>query len=154
MDEQRTECTWVRLQEAPLPVAEAAAYLHVPEAGGVDLFIGTTRRWTGEAETARLYYECYRPMALAEMARLAAEACDRWPAVRVLIWHRLGEVPVAEASVFIGVATLHRADAFSACRYLIDTLKQLVPIWKREHFTDGTTSWVEGDPAAKAVPKR
>jgi molybdopterin synthase catalytic subunit len=111
----------------------------------VDLFIGTTRQWTDSKETLKLEYECYPAMARAEIERLLAEVQARWPVQRACVFHRLGEVPVAEASVVIGVATPHRAEAFAATRYLIDTLKQQVPIWKREVYSDGETEWVEGD---------
>ena len=134
------------LTGVPLPVGEAAAFLATPESGGLSLFVGTTRQWTdgeeGPKETERLSYEAYEPMALAELDRLAAEAAEQWPVTRCCLWHRTGEVPVAEASVLVGVATLHRAEAFAACRWLIDTLKERVPIWKREIFADGTTAWV------------
>jgi molybdopterin synthase catalytic subunit len=134
------------LTGAPLPVGEAAAFLATPESGGLSLFVGTTRQWTdgeeGPKETERLSYEAYEPMALAELDRLAEEAAEQWPVARCCLWHRTGEVPVAEASVLVGVATPHRAEAFAACRWLIDTLKERVPIWKREIFADGTTAWV------------
>lgn len=144
MPEVRDEKAWLLLQAEPLDVARCAAFLSVPEAGGIDLFVGTTRRWTGDAETVELSYECYEPMALREMASLAREAAERWPVRRVCIHHRLGTVPLAEASVVVGVSTPHRAEAFEACRWLIDTLKRQVPIWKREHYRDGHTEWVEG----------
>ena len=135
---------WLLLQHSPLNVGTAFAFLQTPRAGGIDLFVGTTRQWTGDKETVRLEYDCYAAMALKEMERLAGEAQARWPVERVCILHRLGIVPPAEASVVVGVATPHRADAFAACRYLIDTLKQQVPIWKREVYADGETEWVEG----------
>lgn len=133
---------WCALRTDPLPVGEASAFLAAPEAGGLSLFVGTTRRWTEGRETARLWYEAYEPMALAELGRLAAEAAERWPVARCCLLHRLGDVPVAEASVVVGVATPHRVEAFAACRWLIDTLKERVPIWKREAFADGTEAWV------------
>jgi molybdopterin synthase catalytic subunit len=136
---------WIELQKRPLSVNEAAHFLYTPAAGGVDMFIGTTRQWTDEKETLKLEYECYPAMARSEIEGIVAEAQRRWPVKRVCVLHRLGEVPVAEASVIIGVATPHRAEAFTATRYLIDTLKQQVPIWKREVYTDGETEWVEGD---------
>ncbi len=144
--ERRDASRWCLLTNVPLPVGEAAGWLAAPEAGGLALFVGTTRRWTdgdeGRRETDRLSYEAYAPMALAELDRLAAEAAERWPVARCCLWHRTGDVPVAEASVVVGVATPHRAEAFAACRWLIDTLKEHVPIWKRESFADGTASWV------------
>ncbi len=141
--EKKDDRQWLYLQHDALDVAGAYAFLQSPKAGGIDLFIGTTRQWTGETETKRLDYECYEAMALKEMEALAREALSRWPVVRVCIHHRLGIVPPAEASVILGVSTPHRADAFAACRYLIDTLKQQVPIWKREVYADGSTEWVE-----------
>lgn len=140
--ERRDAHRWCALTAAPLPVGEAAAFLAAPDAGGVSLFVGTTRRWTDGRETERLRYEAYEPMALAELDRLADEAAARWPVATCCLLHRLGEVPVAEASVVVGVATPHRAEAFAASRWLIDTLKERVPIWKREVFADGTESWV------------
>lgn len=153
MTEERDARRWCALSTVPLPVGEAAAFLATPEAGGLALFVGTTRRWTEEEgetrgpdrlprETERLRYEAYEPMALAELVRLADEAAARWPVAKCCLWHRLGEVPLAEASVVVGVATPHRAEAFAACRWLIDTLKARVPVWKREVFADGTEAWV------------
>lgn len=111
-------------------------------AGAVVLFLGTTRELTAGRRTATLDYEAYDAMAERKLAELEAEARRRWPIVECLIVHRLGEVPLAEASVAIVVSTPHRADAFAAGQWLIDTLKQDVPIWKCEHWADGTTEWV------------
>lgn len=141
---------WLLLQRDPLDIGAACAFLQTPRAGGIDVFIGATRQWTDGEETVRLEYDCYEAMALKEMERLAQEAEARWPVERVCLLHRLGVVPPAEASVVVGVATPHRADAFAACRFLIDTLKQQIPIWKREVYADGQTEWVEG-PAPPAV---
>lgn len=154
--ERRDEQTWCGLRHDPLPVAEVAAFLSAPTVGGISLFVGTTRRWTipppgrvppvyetETKETERLYYEAYEPMALAELERLATSAGTRWPVERCCLLHRLGEVPAAEASVIVGVGTAHRAAAFEATRWLIDTLKTQVPIWKREVFADGSEAWVK-----------
>jgi molybdopterin synthase catalytic subunit len=138
------ETTWIHLTDAPLDVAAVDAFLRTDTAGGINLFVGTTRRWTDGRETVRLAYDAYAPMAVKTMRALADEAADRWPVLKVAVWHRLGEVPPPEASVIIGVACAHRAAAFEACRWLIDTLKVQVPIWKREHYADGTTEWVQG----------
>ncbi len=145
MVEDRTERTWIRIQEAPLALEEASEFLRVEEAGGVDLFLGTTRRWTGDRETVLLEYECYEAMALSEMNRLLREAVGRWPVSRACLLHRTGKVPLREASVIVGVSTPHRAEAFAACRYLIDELKKRVPIWKKERFADGSSDWVKGE---------
>ena len=135
---------WVRLTPEALDLASIHAFLATPEAGAIDVFLGTTRRMTHGRETVELAYEAYEPMAVREMEALVGLASERWPIMKACLHHRLGVVPLAEASVIIGVATPHRADAFEACRYLIDTLKVSVPIWKKEHFADGTQEWVEG----------
>ena len=90
-----------------------------------------------------LSYEAYAEMASGELARLAAGAMERWDLVRVVVLHRLGEVPSPEASVLCAASSAHRAPAFEACRWLIDTLKADVPIWKQETRADGTAAWVE-----------
>ncbi len=142
--DDKTETTWIHLGEAPLDLAAADAFLRTERAGGIDLFLGTTRRWTDGRETVRLAYDAYAPMAAQTMRTLADDAAARWPVLKSCVLHRLGEVPAGEASVLIGVACAHRDAAFAACRWLIDTLKQQVPIWKREHYADGSTEWVQG----------
>ncbi len=119
------------------------SFLTLPEVGGIDVFIGTTRQWTEGKETHRLEYEAYTPMAKLEIERLIQSAVERWEIERVYVSHRLGLVPVAEASVIIGVAAAHRDAAFIACRFLIDSLKKTVPIWKKEYYADGTSEWVD-----------
>jgi molybdopterin synthase catalytic subunit len=113
-----------------------------PEAGAVVLFLGTTREMTAGRRTVTLDYEAYDEMAEKKLAELEAEARRRWPLVECQIVHRIGRVPLAEASVAIVVSTPHRADAFAAGQWLIDTLKRDVPIWKQEHWADGSSEWV------------
>ena len=144
--EERTEHTWHRIQEAPLSIDGVSAFLRTERAGGVCIFLGTTRRWTGGRETRLLEYECYEPMAMTEMARLLRTACDRWAVTRACLLHRTGAVPLCEVSVVAGVSAPHRDTAFAACRYLIDEMKEHVPIWKRERFADGTEAWVPEHP--------
>lgn len=139
------ETIWVHLQEDMLDINQVARFLYHPKAGGVDIFAGTTRQWTDKKETVELSYECYEALARKEMDTLIHQALAKWPVVKACMIHRLGVVPVAEASVIIGVATPHRTDAFEACRYLIDRLKVQVPIWKKEYYADGTTEWVQGN---------
>ncbi|MEZ4698691.1 MAG: molybdenum cofactor biosynthesis protein MoaE [Rhodothermales bacterium] len=141
--ESRTDTLWVCIDTAPLDIAAIAAFLPDPRVGGIDLFVGTTRQWTGEKETVLLAYECFPAMAIKEMQRIGQAAAARWGLARVALHHRLGPVPAGEASVILGAAAAHRGDAFDACRYLIDTLKKDVPIWKKEHFADGTQEWVQ-----------
>ncbi len=111
-------------------------------AGAVVLFLGTTRALTEGRRTASLDYECYADMARDKLAELEAEARRRWPLEGCAIVHRIGHVAVGEASVAVAVSTPHRQAAFSAGQWLIDTLKQVVPIWKKENWADGQSQWV------------
>ncbi len=140
----KTDTAWLSVQDSVLDVGQAFAFLQTEGAGGINLFVGTTRRWTGDLETASLEYECYAEMALQEMERLIGKAKTQWPVQKACLWHRVGNVPVSEASIVIGVATAHRVASFDATRYLIDTAKQQLPVWKKEIFTDGQTLWVQG----------
>lgn len=113
-----------------------------PHCGAVVLFLGTVRDLTGEQVTVFLEYEAYAPMAEKKLAEIEAAARQKWPVGEVAIVHRLGRLEVGEVSVAVAVSTPHRADAFEACRFVIDTLKELVPIWKKENAPDGTGEWV------------
>ncbi len=135
---------WLRvgIQAERLDVGEVDAFLRDERAGAVCIFTGTTRRWTGDAETNRLEYEAYGTMAEAVMRELAERARERWQITRVALVHRIGTVPTAEASVVVGVSAPHRDHAFKSCRWLIDTLKTEVPVWKKELYADGRSEWV------------
>jgi len=132
----------VELTREPIDTAALLARATKPEAGAVVLFLGTTREMTDGRRTMSLDYEAYDEMAERKLAELEAEARRRWPLVECSIVHRLGRVLLAEASVAIVVSTPHRADAFAAGQWLIDTLKRDVPIWKQEHSADGTSEWI------------
>jgi len=123
------------------PAAVLAA-VQSPAAGAALLFLGTTRERTGDRVTASLDYECYPEMALAMLTELEAEAKARWPLLGVEIIHRTGHLEIGEASVAVAVSSPHRAAAFAAGQWLIDTLKEVVPIWKKENWADGTSEWV------------
>ena len=97
---------------------------------------------TGSRRTLALDYECYPEMAEKKLAELEADASRRWPIVECVIVHRLGHLELGEASVAVVVSTPHRQDAFEAGKWLIDTLKEVVPIWKQENWNDGTKEWV------------
>lgn len=112
-----------------------------PGAGATVTFAGTTRRDNAGRKVTRLEYEAYEPMALLEMHKLAREAGQRWPIVRIAIRHRIGAVDIGETSVAIAVSAAHRGAAFDACRFAIDRLKETVPIWKKEFF-EGGEIWI------------
>ncbi len=115
------------------------------QSGGIDVFIGTVRDSTKGKAVVRLEFEAYEPMALKEMEKIAAQAFEKWPVQKLLIHHRTGVLQVGEIPVIIAVSCAHRDAAFEACRYVIDTLKQTVPIWKKEIFEDGEV-WVAAHP--------
>ena len=141
----------IELTEAPIDRDAVLDAVASDRAGAVLMFLGTTRKVTEGRETASLDYTAYRPMAIAEMQKLAAEALDRWPLEQIAITHRIGHLEIGEASVAIGVSGPHRAEAFAAGQWLIDTLKERVPIWKRENWADGQCEWVH--PGLAEVPR-
>src|SRR5690606_11063005 len=112
-----------------------------PTCGAVALFSGVVREFTGDRRTVYLRYEAYGEMAEREMRKIADEIAERWPGARVAIGHRVGELGIGECSVIVAVATPHRRAAFEAAQYGIDSLKERVPIWKKEIWEDGE-SWV------------
>jgi molybdopterin synthase catalytic subunit len=105
-------------------------------------FLGTTRSYTGERQTLFLEYEAYRPMADMELARVVREMKERWPIGDAAVAHRLGRLEIGETSLVVAVSSPHRREAFEACQYAVDRIKQTVPIWKKEHFEGGEV-WVE-----------
>lgn len=119
--------------------------LKQPSDGAVVVFDGIVRDNTRGRKTLYLDYEAYEEMALAQMQKLTREAEEKYPIDRVGIVHRLGRLEIGESSIVIVVTSAHRAAAFDACRWLIDTLKRRVPIWKKEHFADGAV-WTDGEP--------
>ena len=113
--------------------------------GGIDVFIGSVREETNKRKVVRLEFEAYGEMAINEMNKIANEVLKRWPVNKILIHHRIGALQIGEIPVLIAVAAAHRAAAFEACRYAIDTLKENVPIWKKEFYEDGEI-WVAAHP--------
>lgn len=134
----------VEIVRAPIDAGALAAGLLRGEDGAVVTFEGVTRNQSGGRATRHLEYEAYEPMALAQMRAIVDEVKQRWPVDRVGIVHRLGRLEIGETSVAIVVTSAHRKPAFEACHYAIDRLKKIVPIWKKEYFTDGEV-WVEGE---------
>jgi molybdopterin synthase catalytic subunit len=127
--------------------------------GAIATFLGIVRNHNMGRSVRYLEYEAYEPLARKAFARIAAEVHALWPGVRLALHHRVGRLEIGEASVAIAAASAHRADAFSACRYTIERVKQIAPIWKREFF-DGGDVWIEGatadpdDEAAREVAER
>jgi molybdopterin synthase catalytic subunit len=113
------------------------------ECGAVATFVGLVRDHNAGRRVLSLEYECYEPLALKAFRRIADEVSGHWPTARLAIEHRVGPLRVGEASVVIAAGSPHRAEAFSACRYAIERIKQIAPIWKREHFEGGDV-WIEG----------
>lgn len=135
----------IQLSELPLNPDICTVFCEDAAAGGTVVFIGTVRNQTAGKSVLYLDFEAYAPMAIAEMTRLAEEAHQHWGALKVSIHHRTGRVDINGIAVVIAVATPHRQAAFEACRFIIDTLKQTVPIWKKEVFEDGEV-WVAAHP--------
>ncbi len=135
----------IKITEAPLNTQEITALVSRPELGGINIFIGTVRNQTKGKKVVRLEYEAYEPMALAEMIKISQKVQKQWPEATVAIHHRTGNLMPGDAAVVIAVATPHRAHAFAACQFTIDTLKETVPIWKKEVFEDGEV-WVAAHP--------
>lgn len=136
------QVSMIELTHQPIDPTAVIDRVSSPLAGAVVLFLGTTREWTGPRQTASLDYECYPEMARVKLAELETEARRRWPLVECVVVHRLGHLKLGEASVAVAVSSAHRQAAFEAGQWLIDTLKQVAPIWKKENWADGTVEWV------------
>jgi molybdopterin synthase catalytic subunit len=135
----------IQLVDQPIDLLAVIAAVQAPTVGGIDLFVGTVRDHAGGRPVRRLDFEAYPPMALHQMRKLAQAAHQRWPLEKVALVHRVGQLQIGEVAVAIAVGAAHRQAAFEACRYLIDTLKETVPIWKHEHYADGSV-WVAAHP--------
>jgi molybdopterin synthase catalytic subunit len=142
-----------RLTHEPIDYHALTESVRSPHCGAVALFLGTVRDLTGEQVTVFLDYEAYAPMAEKKLAEIEADVRARWPVGNVAMVHRLGRLAVGDVSVAVAVSSPHRGDSFEACRYAIDTLKELVPIWKRENAPDGTGEWVHQSTMASRDPE-
>jgi len=133
------------LTRSPLEPAAVLAAVQAPGLGGTALFIGAVRRGPDDGPVVAIEYSAYDAMAEAEAGRIIAEAGQRWPEARVVLQHRLGRVLTGEAAVLVVAAAPHRAQAFAACRYVIEEVKRRLPVWKKEFYADGTAEWRAND---------
>lgn len=141
------------LTDRPIDPATLLRQVESAERGGIACFFGAVRNHHGGRSVLRLEYSAYGAMAEAECARIVAETRARWP-VAVALVHRIGRLEVGDTAVAIAVAGAHRDEAFAACRHLIEEVKRRVPIWKREHYADGTEEWVDPTRTAAAPARR
>jgi molybdopterin synthase catalytic subunit len=132
----------IRLTRDPIQPQEAIDAVRGPGNGAVVTFLGTVRDHAEGGAVVALEYEAYESMAERKLNEAADEAAQRWRLGGVAIIHRLGRMDVSETSIAIAVSAGHRPEAFEACRYLIDRIKQVVPIWKKQTFADGASEWV------------
>ena len=135
----------IDILDKPLDVAACTEWVTHPAAGAIDIFVGTVRNQTKGNEVVRLDFEAYIPMAISEMRKIAEQAKERWPVQKIVFQHRVGSLAIGETAVIIAVSTPHRKASFEACQFCIDTLKETVPIWKKEIFRDGEV-WVAAHP--------
>ncbi len=135
----------IHITPDPLDTDKIVSLVSREDLGGINVFIGVVRDQTKGKKVLRLEYEAYEPMAVAEMAKIADKVVEKWPQAAIAIHHRVGTLQIGAAAVVIAVATPHRDQAFAACKFAIDTLKQQVPIWKKEIFEDGEF-WVAAHP--------
>lgn len=127
----------------PITVDALLAEVSSAERGGTCLFLGTVRNGPEEHGVTAIEYSAYEQMVEAEFGRLLADAAARWPEARIAVRHRLGTIPVGAASIAIAAAAPHRAQAFEACRFVIEEVKRRIPVWKKELRVDGTEVWVD-----------
>jgi molybdopterin synthase catalytic subunit len=135
----------IAITDQPIDVDAAIAAAQSERAGAVNVFIGTVRNHAARQTVVRLEYEAYDKMALKKMEEVATEARRRWPVEKVAVVHRKGVLQIGEVAVVIAVSTPHRRESFEACQYIIDTIKQVVPIWKKEVYENGET-WIAAHP--------
>jgi molybdopterin synthase catalytic subunit len=144
---------WTALSDQTLPTDLAASWVVRPDCGGVVLFLGTVRDHAeGRVGVSELDYEAYTEVAVQRMTDLTAQARHRWPALgRIVVWHRTGKLAVTDTAVVVAVSAPHRAEAFEAARWVIDTVKTSVPLWKRETWSGGEDWGTDARPIADLI---
>ncbi len=135
----------IQIHSTPLDTQTCIDFTSHPNAGGNTVFVGTVREFTKGKKVLRLEFESYEPMAIKEMTKIAKLAEEKWSTLAISIHHRVGVLSIGELAVVIAVSTPHRKASFEACEFMIDTLKETVPIWKKEIFEDGEV-WVAAHP--------
>ncbi len=135
----------IELDQKPLDINKAIEHVSDGSVGGIDVFIGTVRDTTKGKKVIALEFEAYEKMAISEFEKIVAQANEQWPLHKIAILHAIGKKEIGDVAVVIAVSSAHRDAAFIACRYIIDTLKKTVPIWKKEIFEDGNV-WVAAHP--------
>jgi molybdopterin synthase catalytic subunit len=135
----------IKISTEALDIQSCIDWVMSPQSGGINVFIGSVRNETKGKKVIRLEFDAYESMALSEMTKIAEDIFKKWPVQKILIHHRTGVLQTGDVPVVISVAAAHRDAAFNACRYAIDTLKETVPIWKKEVFEDGEV-WVAAHP--------
>src|SRR5205085_1297570 len=132
----------IRLTSEPIDHAALTEMVRRPTCGAVITFLGTVRDLTDGRETVALDYEAHTSMAEKKLAEIEQQTRERWPVDEMVMVHRLGHLDIGEVSVAVAVSCPHRAEAFEACRFAIERLKEIVPIWKKENWADGNSEWV------------
>lgn len=135
----------VRLSHKEIDIQEVIDSVSSEDAGAIDVFIGTVRNKTKGKRVLHLEFEAYESMAISELEKIRKEADEKWPILKMSIVHAIGKLEIGQVPVVIAVSTPHRKDSFEACQFVIDTLKESVPIWKKEIFEDGEV-WVSAHP--------
>jgi len=135
----------------PIIIQEIVDKVVDRDAGAINTFIGTVREMTKDKKTLYLIYEAYEAMAVKKLEQIGREIEERWPKTKIAITHRVGKLEITDIAVVIAVSTPHRADSYEASRYAIERIKEIVPIWKKEHWEDGTL-WMGDQLEKKAYP--
>ncbi len=151
---QETEFAQVQITREAIDLSRLLSFAATPAAGAIVTFLGTVRETSFGKAVVALSYEAYEAMAIKELHRIAEEIRQRWCVSKVAIAHRVGTLAVGEVAVAIVVSAPHRGDAFEAARFAIERLKEIVPIWKREHFADGTAHWVGPETSFQGAEQR
>ena len=142
------------VKESPLQMEQLLTLIKNPKAGAINFFVGTVREWTDEKQTLFLEYEAYTDMAEKMLRQIGEEIKVKWPGATVGIHHRIGRLEISDIAVIVAVSTPHRDAAFEASKYGIERIKELVPIWKKEHWSDGE-SWIGNQLETKeGIPKK